>query len=161
MYNDERKSALWISGGKAAPFTRAEPPDRDGCEIKRAEALAFAKRVALVTTTSYSGIERRHEPRISTDYCASMQVLNPLLDGRLAIHVLDVSKSGLKIRSLMHLAKGTLVQIFIRNIVAMGEVRHCGKIGDEFHVGLQIEDVLLRHGDEEQPWNEALLNRES
>jgi hypothetical protein len=131
---------------------------RKECEVKQAQAIEFVKRVALATTTSYSGLERRHEPRISTDDPAVMQVLNPLLDGRLSIRVLDVSRNGLKLSSLMHLQRGTLVQVYIRNIVAMGEVRHCVKIGDEFHAGVRLDDVLAHHVDDE-PWNRALANQ--
>jgi hypothetical protein len=132
---------------------------RNDCEIRQAEAVAFVQRVAVATTTSYAGLERRREPRISTDDAASMQVLNPLMDGRVAIRVLDVSRNGLKLSTLAHLQRGTLVQVYIRNIVAMGEVRHCVKIGDEFHAGVRLDDVLAHHSGDE-PWNRAVADQQ-
>jgi hypothetical protein len=133
---------------------------RSDCEIKQAEAVAFVRRVAVATTTSHSGLERRREPRIATNDAASMHVLNPLLDGRVAVRVLDVSRNGLKLCTFTHLQRGTLVQIYLRNIVAMGEVRHCAKIGDEFHAGVQLDDVLAHHSDDE-PWNRAVANQQT
>ena len=77
-----------------------------------------------------------------------MQVLNPFLDGRLAVRVLDVSRNGLRLSTDTQLLRGTLVQIYIKNIVAMGEVRHCVRIGDEYHAGIRLDDVLAHHSDE-------------
>jgi len=118
------------------------PDLRQRCQIKQAEAVAFVKRLAIATTSTYPGVERRHEPRVSTNAAAWMQVLNPLLHVRLVIRVLDVSRNGLKISTRMQLQRGTLVQVYIRNIIAMGEVRHCVKVGDEFHAGVQLDDVI-------------------
>jgi hypothetical protein len=89
-----------------------------------------------------------------------MHVLNSLLDGRLAIRVLDVSRNGLKLGSLTHFQRGTLVQVFMDSLVAMGEVRYCKQIGDEFHVGVRLDDVVPRHTDE-TPWNQALVNEQN
>jgi len=155
MQNHEKKGELQ----RAADLTPFSAPDlRNDCEIKQAEAVAFVRRVAVATTTSFTGLERRREPRIATDDAASMQVLNPLLDGRVAIRVLDVSRNGLKLCTLTHLQRGTLVQVYLRNIVAMGEVRHCVKIGDEFHAGVRLDDVLAHHSDDE-PWNRVVANQ--
>lgn len=94
-------------------------------------------------------IERRRDRRISTDDCASMKMLNPAVDGRQAIRVLDVSRSGLKLSSYLPLERGTLVQVYFGNIVAMGEVRHCVKCGAEFHAGVQLDNVFRRQPDQE------------
>src|ERR1700722_2886740 len=104
------------------------------------------------------GVERRREPRISTDDSASMHVLNPLLEGRQAVRVLDASRNGLKLSSLMDLQRGTLIQVYIGNIVAMGEVRYCSKCGGAFHLGIQLDNVFPRQPDEE-PWNEAIARQ--
>jgi hypothetical protein len=155
MQNYEKKSERTF----AVMATPESTPDLcHGCQQKQAEAVAFVKRVAVATTTSHSGIERRREPRVSTDDAALMQVLNPLMDGRLAVRVLDVSRNGLKLKTETQLQRGTLVQIYIKNIVAMGEVRHCERIGDEYYAGVRLDDVLTHHLDEE-PWNRALADQ--
>jgi hypothetical protein len=151
MEKSENRAEMLGSAG----LEPLHPERRQECAVKQAEAVAFVKRVALATTTSYAGLERRREPRIPTDDAASMQVLNPLLDGRFAIRVLDVSRNGLKLSTLTYLQRGTLVQVYIRNIVALGEVRHCVKIGDEFHAGVRLDDVLVRHI-EDEPWNRTI-----
>jgi hypothetical protein len=91
-----------------------------------------------------NGADRRREVRISTNDPALMHVLNPLLGTRQAIQVLDVSKNGMKFRSGMELQRGTLIQVYLRDIVAMGEVRHCTRCEDEFHVGVQLDNVFRR-----------------
>jgi hypothetical protein len=157
MQSYEQKVERHLSVG----ITPAEstPDLHRGCQGKQAEAVAFVKRLAVATTTSYPGLERRREPRMLTDDAATMQVLNPLLDGRLAVRVLDVSRNGLKLSTDIQLHRGTLVQIYIKNIVAMGEVRHCVRIGDEYHAGIQLDDVLAYHSDE-KPWNRALADQQ-
>ena len=157
MRSQENKAERQISDGMVplGPLS-----DIHGCQNLQAEAVTFVKRLAIVTTTNYPGFERRQEPRISTDEAASMHVLNPLLDGRLEVRVLDVSRNGLKLRTEMQLQRGTLVQVYIRNIVAMGEVRHCVRIGNEYHAGVRLDDVLAHHSDEE-PWNREQLNQQS
>jgi hypothetical protein len=157
VLNHKLKSEFPISLDEVVVDAAGSAAARHDCEIKASEALAFARRVAVVTTSSYSGFERRSEPRISTDDPASMQVLHPLLDGRSTIRVLDVSRKGLKLCCLTHMQRGTLVQVFMNNLVAMGEVRHCKQIGDEFHVGVQLDDVLPRHPDADSR-NQVLVN---
>ena len=160
MPNYEKKSDCLSGARPPLAHSEALPDLRHECEIRQVEAVDFVKRVAVATTTSYPGLERRREPRISTDDPASMQVLNPLLEGRFMIRVLDVSKNGLKLSCSTRLQRGTLVQVYIKNIVAMGEVRHCVQIGDEFHAGVQLDDVLARHPDDE-PWNRALASQQA
>jgi len=139
--------------------TRASSiPDVGDCKAVQAEAVAFVNRLAVATTTTYSGLERRREPRISTNDPASMHVLNPLMEGRFVVRVLDVSRNGMKLSAPMHLHRGTLVQIYIKNIVAMGEIRHCGEIDGEFHAGVYFDDVLVHHAGDE-PWNCTLVNQ--
>jgi hypothetical protein len=156
MQNHETKGQSHHSTG----VTRADSiPDagRD-CKAVQAEAVAFVKRLAVATTTTFSGLERRSEPRILTNDLASMHVLNPLSEGRFTVRILDVSRNGMKLSAPMHLQRGTLVQIYIKNIVAMGEVRHCAKIDEEFHVGVCFDDVLV-HQSGGEPWNCSLLNQ--
>jgi len=111
------------------------------CRQRQAEANAFLKKV-LATPPCYSAIEKRSEPRVPTDDPASMHILSPLMVERFAIRVLDVSRNGLKLSSPVRLQPGMLVQVRIRNIIAIGEVRHCTNVGDDFLAGVHLDDVL-------------------
>jgi len=99
-------------------------------------------------------VDRRREPRYSTDDPASMHLLNPLLADRQAIRVVEVSRNGMKIVSPMHLQRGTLIQVYIGDIIVMGEVRHSTNFGAEVHAGILIDTVFRRHPGE-KPWNET------
>ena len=74
MQSYERKVERHLTAIASAEST---PDLQGGCQSKQAEAVAFVKRLAVATTTSYPGLERRREPRILTNHAASMQVLNP------------------------------------------------------------------------------------
>jgi len=56
--------------------------------------------------------------------------------------VVDVSKSGLRLKLRAPLALGTLVQIELNSLVATGAVRHCRKDGDEYSMGIQLDAVV-------------------
>src|SRR5579862_6719217 len=104
MQSYERKVERHLKAGIAS--AESTPDLHGGCQSKQAEAVAFVKRLAVATTTSYPGLERRREPRILTNHAASMQVLNPFLDGRLAVRVLDVSRNGLRLTRDTQLLRG-------------------------------------------------------
>jgi hypothetical protein len=97
--------------------------------------------------------ERRREPRFPTNDLAEVTIL---AERSLPVsgQVQDVSRSGIRISLASSLRLGTLVQItFHRPAVIIGEVRHCRRAGDRFHVGMKIVDVLIspnRHVDEDE-----------
>jgi hypothetical protein len=114
------------------------------CGLRQTEAISFLKRVPAKPGTD-SAIEKRSEPRVPTDDPGSMRVLHPFMAERFAVRVLDVSKNGLKLSSPVRLRPGMLVLVRIRNIIAMGEVRHGAAVGDEFHAGVHLDDVLMHN----------------
>ena len=114
------------------------------CSLRQAEAISFLKRISGEPGTD-SAIEKRSEPRVPTDDPASMRILHPFMAERFAIRVLDVSKNGLKLSSPIRLRPGMLVLVRIRNIIAMGEVRHGAEVGGEFHAGVHLDDVLTHN----------------
>jgi PilZ domain len=120
------------------------PVAADECRLRQADANAFVKKIGA-TPRGYSPVEKRSEPRVPTDDPASMHILSPLIDERFAIRVLDASKNGLKLSASIHLQPGMLVQVRIRNSIAIGEVRHCTKVGEEFHAGIRLDDVITHH----------------
>ena len=91
---------------------------------------------------NYSGEERRREHRIPADDPAGMISLSPYSNVRSEIRILDVSRSGLKLRVSKHVGTGSIVQIRVRNAILLAEVRYCVAVGDEIHAGVRIQDVV-------------------
>ncbi len=73
-----------------------------------------------------------------------MRQLSPLLNVRWEVHVLDVSKNGLRLEVPERLEPGTVVQIRLVKSCSIitAEVRHCMSVGDGFQVGVEIQDVF-------------------
>lgn len=104
-----------------------------------------AKRQPLANTNWHD--ERRRGPRIPTDDIAYLRILKPASPERLVVRVLDVSKGGFKLGLGKSLYPGCEVQIRLKDVVALGEVRYCvpAKVG--FFAGIQIQavqEVLVR-----------------
>ena len=92
--------------------------------------------------------ERRVGRRIDVNEPASFQMLSPLQAERFEAHVLDVSHQGIKIRTQILLERGVILQIRLREMLITGEVRHCARAADGFHVGLYIQDCVERRTSE-------------
>jgi hypothetical protein len=97
--------------------------------------------------------ERRSEPRYLTPDLAEVTILAET-SAPVVGQVQEVSRSGIRISMTLALRPGTQIQItFRRPTVILGEVRNCRRMGDAFHVGIKIVDVLIspnRHvGDDE------------
>ena len=86
--------------------------------------------------------DRRKEPRYPSD--GSARVLVPFLFGPLTFNarVVNVSKSGLRLKVSAPLARGTLVQVELGSLVATGTVRHCSRDGKEYSMGIELDGVV-------------------
>ena len=60
--------------------------------------------------------------------------------------VLDTSKEGLKLFIPRELMKGALIQIHLRDLFILAEVRYCRSFGTGFHAGVLIQDVFAASG---------------
>jgi hypothetical protein len=69
-----------------------------------------------------------------------MRMVHPLILDRLDAQVLNVSRDGLLLRTLVFAQVGTVIQIRLKTKFVLGEVRHCTPVGNIFHVGVQILD---------------------
>jgi hypothetical protein len=90
--------------------------------------------------------DKRHRLRFATDDPAVLTVLKPEQPGRTKIKVVDASKDGLKLLVPYQLIAGMLIQLYVRDLFIMGEVRHCIAAGAAFHAGIQIQDVFPASG---------------
>lgn len=111
--------------------TLSLPPSRAG---RTAGEAAAAARGAL-------SIEKRREARYPTNDPAEVQVVNGGT-GRSSATVLDVSRSGLRLRLESILNKGAEVKITLqRNLIIFGQIRYCRPLKEGFEAGVRIQDL--------------------
>ncbi len=84
---------------------------------------------------------RRREPRFETDQLVSITNLEqaglPVL-GRL----INFSASGTRMRIASEIRPGTMVKVDLGGTILLGEIIYCHPQGQEFAVGLELEDAL-------------------
>jgi hypothetical protein len=71
-----------------------------------------------------------------------MQSLNPLRLGITPVRVLDVSRQGLKLRIGRQFLTGSEIQVKLKDLFVLGEIRYCVQVGSFFLAGILVEDVL-------------------
>jgi len=89
--------------------------------------------------------DRRKEPRYPSDGSARVLVSFLSEPQTFNARVLDVSKSGMRLKLSAPLAPGTLVQVELKSLVATGAVRHCRKDGEEYSMGIQLDAVVNKN----------------
>ena len=111
-------------------------------QIKYCVAKKDGYRVAV--DLNGSGGERA-EPRFPmTDSCVAVSLDRPTarLEGNLA----DYSRSGLGAKLNGRCGIGEMILFQARNLIIVGEVRHCSRDGEAFSIGLSVTDILAdRH----------------
>jgi hypothetical protein len=136
---DERKLAAQLNKARLAPEkqTLALPP-RSGRTAGDATATA-ANRGALF-------LEKRREARYPTNDPAEVEVVNGGT-GRCTATVLDVSKSGLRLKLESSINKGAEVKVTLqRNAVIFGQIRYCRPLDGSFDAGVLIQDMSQNPG---------------
>ena len=90
--------------------------------------------------------DRRREPRYATDRLTLLHVSgqNP---ERILCRILDVSKTGMRIRTKYPLQPGTEIRVTVRELFAVAEVRYCKPVNDGFDHGIQVREVRSAAGD--------------
>jgi hypothetical protein len=86
-------------------------------------------------------VDRRKEPRYAADGWAKVVVPFLAEPVTYAARVLDVSRGGMRLMLRAPLEPGTLLQIEMKSVVATGEVRHCRPEGEQYAVGVQLDEV--------------------
>ncbi len=71
-----------------------------------------------------------------------MRTFSPVSRVKIQIQIIDISRSGLKVRTPQLVFRGTIVQVRVREAIILGEVRYCVAAGTEFDAGIQIQDVV-------------------
>jgi hypothetical protein len=108
------------------------------------EARLGAGLMACDRALSSDAPEKRLESRIPSDAAAQLQIFSPFCPDRFPARVLDVSKHSLRIAFGQLLQPGTVVQLHVKQLYILGEVRCCAasESGDRaFLIGVEIQDV--------------------
>jgi PilZ domain len=87
--------------------------------------------------------ERRRAVRLRFHERASLTRLNPLVMDRWRVHVLNISRGGLKLHVPQALEPGATVQIRLHVALVTAEVRYCVRVGAEFQAGVRSMDVFF------------------
>jgi PilZ domain len=86
-------------------------------------------------------IEARRHTRYELEVPGFMRILGPP-GGAFVVTVLDISKSGFRVRSSRPLPEGTSVAVTCRRKEITGEVRYARTMGTgEVHLGIQATGV--------------------
>lgn len=88
----------------------------------------------------WKGPERRSEPRVRVRFTGRLKLLDPLtsVGPPHDVEVIEISRSGLKIRTPRYLILKTLVQIRFNGKAALGEVRYCIKADPGYYAGVKL-----------------------
>jgi len=89
----------------------------------------------------WKGEDKRVEPRIPVNFPGRLKLLDPLtsIGPPHDVVVLELSRSGLKVRTLRFLIPRTLVQLRFNNKTVLAEVRYCEKKESSYEAGFEIK----------------------
>ncbi|HVO97157.1 MAG TPA: PilZ domain-containing protein [Bryobacteraceae bacterium] len=92
----------------------------------------------------WEGPEHRGEPRIPVDFKAHLKMLDPLtsVGPPHDVQVIEMSRSGLKVRTPRFLIPKTVVQVRLNNKMLLAEVRYCEKKESGYEAGLQRKNEI-------------------
>ena len=150
MHAHQDDLGLYVRGRlEDAQFSKIESHLKDcvSCAAKLTEEAKFFvqfKTLGREPRTSGGRDDKRREHRITTDTPAEVRMFSPFCAERFPARILDVSKNGLKLGFDRRLPLGSVVQVHVKPLYILGEVRYCvasasGEIA--FLVGLQVQDV--------------------
>jgi hypothetical protein len=87
------------------------------------------------------GAEKRRERRFVTNDPAFLHSHFLTLDIT-PVQVLDVSRQGLKLHIGRQFLTGSEIQVKLKDLFVLGEIRYCFRVGSFFLAGILVEDVL-------------------
>jgi hypothetical protein len=88
--------------------------------------------------------ERRTDPRVPVDVRTRMKSLSPLtsMGPSTRARIVEISRSGMKIRVSREFQPGSQVQIIVGNTFYFGTVRHSCDLGGEFEAGINLTERI-------------------
>lgn len=128
----------------SSPF--AEVATRISTQSGTESAVAFDDRfVGLEAATAVADepiVERRREPRFQVHTEGTLRSVRPCCPEKVRVVVMDVSRRGIKARVSRFVDVGWQVQLSMGSAIVFGQVRHCTRAGDDYIVGIVIQDLV-------------------
>jgi hypothetical protein len=102
--------------------------------------MSIQSQIATSASVDDSGQERRSEPRVSVE--ARLKCLNPstTTSPSFETRVIEISRSGMRLRVNRELHQGEAVQVIVRDTVYVGVVRHSHRSEHGFEIGIQVTE---------------------
>jgi hypothetical protein len=88
------------------------------------------------------GADRRGDLRIICTGETVVDVLSPRPQASLQARILDVGTSSLKLSFPCFVSPGSLLRIHLTGFIADAEVRHCTCEHSEYHVGVNVVEII-------------------
>lgn len=110
------------------------------CRDRLSAAAHFADRVRAAPKPE-GGAERRRSPRFPTNDPAVVRCVYPVSDPW-PVRVIDVSQTGMCLRTARFLEPGAEVKVVFGKLVAFGLIRYCLEVGVEYHAGVQLTQLV-------------------
>jgi hypothetical protein len=129
-----------------APRNKPRPSVENQALALPAPRPGGADNPAKAATRGTLFLEKRREARYPTNDPAEVEVMNGGV-GRFSATVLDVSRSGLRLKLDSSINRGAEVKITLqRNIVIFGQIRYCRPLDGNFDAGVLIRDMEENFG---------------
>jgi hypothetical protein len=109
------------------------------CQSKVDTAVEFSQALVQLQRETDS---MRAAHRIPTDDPATVQAVNPPSLDQWAVRIRDVSTGGMGLRTPKPINRGTQVIVRRGTLAASGEVRYCIRVGEMFHVGIRVQEII-------------------
>ena len=96
---------------------------------------------SLLPSSDESAGERRREPRFTTDRLTLLHLTGPTGPQRILCRILDISGSGMRLRTQHPLDPGTEIRVTLREASAVAKVCYCISSGDGFDHGIHVKEI--------------------
>ena len=83
---------------------------------------------------------KRREVRFQMHGFAQVRSVPPLNGRRVPGKILDMSKNGIRLQMRAQFPLGATLHIFLKQILLIGEVRHCEPTGNGFIYGVAVNN---------------------
>jgi hypothetical protein len=150
LKKDERKLSAQLNKARLSPEGQALALPAPRSRRTASESIA-ADRASLF-------LEKRREARYPTNDPAEVEVVKGGA-GHFSATVLDVSRSGLRLKLDASVNRGAEVKITLqRNITIFGQIRYCRPLNNSFDAGVLIQDMAQNSGQSSPHIEDDLLS---
>ena len=108
------------------------------CRLQLSSSLGQRLAIQMISGPKGDSTQKRSEPRFDTKGEGTLQEIHPLSFARYNVKIVNVSKNGLGLVSPKAILPGTIVQLRIKDIVELANVRYCSASEEGFRIGLRL-----------------------